>query len=256
MPQEKYNNKVIANGETLIDLTQDTITPSELNLGVTAHDNTGAPIVGTQDLGSYKEELAANLRIMAVDAQSTEPWQSLLDKILMIRQGDLLHEYFNGLVDQPNPSFGFFLPNEQLVLRDMVGVDTFNLMGTMVFTVAPPDPNDITGLSVTSDTGSAWAISYNEETKVYTCTYSFTSTASKFDVLQALDSLHIAATDGIVQLTCYFTGYNSGDTFDCPGTAVISWQPNSWASMEAIYPKWSDLEGKTWAELEASGKPT
>lgn len=39
-------NKVIYNGNTLIDLTQDTITPSRLISGYTAHDASGAPIVG------------------------------------------------------------------------------------------------------------------------------------------------------------------------------------------------------------------
>lgn len=40
-------NKVIYNGSTLIDLTGDTITPNQLKLDVTAHDKSGATIVGT-----------------------------------------------------------------------------------------------------------------------------------------------------------------------------------------------------------------
>lgn len=40
-------NKVIYGGETLIDLTSDTVTPAQLKSGVKAHDKTGAVISGT-----------------------------------------------------------------------------------------------------------------------------------------------------------------------------------------------------------------
>lgn len=40
-------NKVVYNGNTLIDLTGDTVTPAQLLNGVTAHDKTGSPITGT-----------------------------------------------------------------------------------------------------------------------------------------------------------------------------------------------------------------
>lgn len=42
-----YINKVIYDGTTLIDLTSDTITASDLLYGVTAHDASGAPITGS-----------------------------------------------------------------------------------------------------------------------------------------------------------------------------------------------------------------
>lgn len=43
----QYVNKVVYGGETLIDLTADTITAAQLAYGVTAHDKSGAPITGT-----------------------------------------------------------------------------------------------------------------------------------------------------------------------------------------------------------------
>lgn len=46
MPENLYVNIVECDGETLIDLTQDTIQPDKLSTGYTAHDSTGAPIVG------------------------------------------------------------------------------------------------------------------------------------------------------------------------------------------------------------------
>lgn len=45
-------NKVIYAGNTLIDLSYDTITPEDLKKGITAHDKSGAQIVGTS-AGSF-----------------------------------------------------------------------------------------------------------------------------------------------------------------------------------------------------------
>lgn len=48
-------NKVTFAGETLIDLTGDTIAPETLEKGATAHDKTGKPIVGTLEFSTiYK----------------------------------------------------------------------------------------------------------------------------------------------------------------------------------------------------------
>lgn len=51
MANNPYNNKIIYNGATLIDLTGDTVTPDKLLLGYTAHDASGKPIVGTAPSG-------------------------------------------------------------------------------------------------------------------------------------------------------------------------------------------------------------
>lgn len=42
-----YNNKVIFAGEIIMDLSNDTVTADKLAEGITAHDKSGAPIVGT-----------------------------------------------------------------------------------------------------------------------------------------------------------------------------------------------------------------
>ena len=46
-----YKNKVIYNGNTLIDLTSDTVTSASLLSGYTAHDASGAPITGSASGG-------------------------------------------------------------------------------------------------------------------------------------------------------------------------------------------------------------
>ena len=47
MPNEYVSKVVLSNGTTLIDLTGDTITASDLLTGITAHGKDGAPITGT-----------------------------------------------------------------------------------------------------------------------------------------------------------------------------------------------------------------
>ena len=44
---DKNVNQVIVNGETILDLTNDTVTANDLAEGATAHDKSGAPITGT-----------------------------------------------------------------------------------------------------------------------------------------------------------------------------------------------------------------
>ena len=52
---ESPRNKVVYAGKTLIDLTEDTVTPATLKSGVTAHDASGAKITGTLDTTPPKE---------------------------------------------------------------------------------------------------------------------------------------------------------------------------------------------------------
>lgn len=52
----QYNNKIIYNGQVLIDLTGDDITPEKLTKGAKGHDKTGAPIVGTNDFDSNTQD--------------------------------------------------------------------------------------------------------------------------------------------------------------------------------------------------------
>lgn len=47
MANNQYVNKVVFGNQTLIDLTADTLTPADLQSGVTAHDASGAVITGT-----------------------------------------------------------------------------------------------------------------------------------------------------------------------------------------------------------------
>ena len=52
-------NKIIYHGNTLLDLTADTVTPSDLANGVTAHDKSGERITGTSTKDSDTSDATA-----------------------------------------------------------------------------------------------------------------------------------------------------------------------------------------------------
>ena len=52
---ETTKSKIVYGDRTLIDLTEDTVTPATLKSGVTAHDASGAKITGTLDTAPPKE---------------------------------------------------------------------------------------------------------------------------------------------------------------------------------------------------------
>lgn len=53
------NNKIIFGGETLIDLTGDTVTPDKLAKNVTAHDKSGEIITGTNTFDADTQDATA-----------------------------------------------------------------------------------------------------------------------------------------------------------------------------------------------------
>lgn len=55
----KYINKVIVGSNVKLDLTSDTITPEDLKKNVTAHDKSGAPIVGTNTFDADTQDATA-----------------------------------------------------------------------------------------------------------------------------------------------------------------------------------------------------
>ena len=85
-------NKVIYGGNTLIDLTEDTITPDKLVYGYTAHDKSGAAIVGTNKVVAIEPlEYDYNIGYVAAGSWTYEnPTQTYQD-IYEIQNG---HTYF------------------------------------------------------------------------------------------------------------------------------------------------------------------
>lgn len=64
LPEDSHYSKVVVNGETIMDLTADTVDAAHLLTGYTAHDKKGAPITGactfdanTQDANAAATEI-------------------------------------------------------------------------------------------------------------------------------------------------------------------------------------------------------
>lgn len=55
----QYVSKVVLGSEVKLDLTGDTVTAADLKKGVTAHDKSGAPIVGTSEKDSDTSDATA-----------------------------------------------------------------------------------------------------------------------------------------------------------------------------------------------------
>lgn len=55
MANNPYVNKVVYGGNTLIDLTEDTVTPEVMLAGYTAHDASGEEIEGSIEIATMAE---------------------------------------------------------------------------------------------------------------------------------------------------------------------------------------------------------
>lgn len=59
-PEDSYYSKVVVNGETIIDLTADTVDAAHMLTGYTAHDKKGAPITGTCNFDANTQDANAS----------------------------------------------------------------------------------------------------------------------------------------------------------------------------------------------------
>lgn len=66
-------NQVIVNGETILDLRSDTVTPETLQKGYTAHDKSGTKITGTLEAGSGSVQTSKSVTITSNGTVSVTP---------------------------------------------------------------------------------------------------------------------------------------------------------------------------------------
>lgn len=60
MANNQYANKVIYGNQTIIDISTDTVTAADVASGVTFHDKSGAPVVGTSTKDADTSDATAN----------------------------------------------------------------------------------------------------------------------------------------------------------------------------------------------------
>lgn len=73
-------NKIVYNDETLIDLTEDTVTADDLDEGVTAHDASGQKITGT-----FKTSELKNIRLAADGIEYSSAGDAVRSQVAMLR---------------------------------------------------------------------------------------------------------------------------------------------------------------------------
>ena len=66
-------NQVIVNGETILDLRSDTVTPETLQKGYTAHDKSGTKITGTLETSSVSVQPSKSVTITSNGTVSVTP---------------------------------------------------------------------------------------------------------------------------------------------------------------------------------------
>lgn len=66
-------NQVIVNGETILDLRSDTVTPENLQKGYTAHDKSGTKITGTLEASSVSVQPSKSVTITSNGAATITP---------------------------------------------------------------------------------------------------------------------------------------------------------------------------------------
>lgn len=66
-------NQVIVNGETILDLRSDTVTPETLQKGYTAHDKSGTKITGTLEASSISVQPSKSVTITSNGTVSVTP---------------------------------------------------------------------------------------------------------------------------------------------------------------------------------------
>ena len=66
-------NQVIVNGETILDLRSDTVTPETLQKGYTAHDKSGTKITGTLEASSVSVQPSKGVTITANGTATITP---------------------------------------------------------------------------------------------------------------------------------------------------------------------------------------
>lgn len=85
-------NKVDLNGETVLDLTEDTVTPTALNKGVTAHNAAGERITGTQvpvrTVNNIDPDTNGNVALTATDIPYTAEGSATVKSEIDNRQMD------------------------------------------------------------------------------------------------------------------------------------------------------------------------
>ena len=157
-------NKVDVNGVTVLDLTQDSVTPATLKKGETAHDASGTAIVGEMESGAPSLQ-SKSVTYTANGTNTITPDKgydglSSVDVTVNVSGGSI-GEIFRGEViptkETPPSELFVTLPNgEQMTITDLCSLNVDNIWNRVVLNgravsfsiINTTDPNVDTGTQI------------------------------------------------------------------------------------------------------------
>ena len=134
-------NQVIVNGETILDLRSDTVTPETLQKGYTAHDKSGTKITGTLEASSVSIQPSKSVTYTSNGTNTITPDKgydglSSVDVTVNVNGGSI-GEIFRGEViptkETPPSELFVTLPNgEQMTITDLWSSNPVNIWNKIV----------------------------------------------------------------------------------------------------------------------------
>lgn len=89
MADNPYVNKVVYDGDTLIDLTEDTVAADKLLAGYTAHDASGAAVTGTIADGDNLGYGSSSYLVGTARAGTAYAWTTTQGEIMELGRGTI-----------------------------------------------------------------------------------------------------------------------------------------------------------------------
>lgn len=137
-------NKVLYGDTVLIDLTEDTVTPEMLIKGYTAHDKTGAQIVGTNECNPLVPyEYDYNIGYIDNGTWKYENPTNTYTDLYEVEGG---HSYFLSLGENVGSRF-----RAMFTTTDLSTVTSGNITGTRIYNINNPTPHASVTYTTTED---------------------------------------------------------------------------------------------------------
>lgn len=169
MANNPYVNKVEYAGQTLMDLTGDTVTPSKVLNGETFHDRSGTPQQGSLELGdlAYKDSASGTF---TPTGSVSKPNVDVTETKTTIKEVDSAGSVTPGSANTPTvvtlPDLTMSVSNETLIFSWYAGSVTPGTAGTPTQVTLPTtkETSVVTGVSAELDstpafTGTAGSVS-------------------------------------------------------------------------------------------------